>query len=198
MNETILIIAALAPGFIGIATNKLLNGDTSKEPLDANMFKYFLYATAALLLTECTPYASPLIKALNGQRLAPADILLPMLIAAACGAAWTLYLKNALAKIVSQILRLAGKNYTVGLSTSLIDRELLEDAEGHFIEITLPNGTKCTGALESYRAEDNTMLLSDNPEWTRDDDIEKYYKKSIVYLDTGTVIREYDYKYKDE
>lgn len=41
MNETILIIAALAPGFIGIATNKLLNGDTSKEPLDANMFKYF-------------------------------------------------------------------------------------------------------------------------------------------------------------
>lgn len=198
MNETILIIAALAPGFIGIATNKLLNGDTSKEPLDANMFKYFLYATAALLLTECTPYASPLIKALNGQRLVPADILLPMLIAAACGAAWTLYLKNALAKIVSQILRLAGKNYTVGLSTSLIDRELLEDAEGHFIEITLPNGTKCAGALESYRAEDNTMLLSDNPEWTRDDDIEKYYKKSIVYLDTGTVIREYDYKYKDE
>lgn len=41
MNETILIIAALSPGFIGIAADKLLTGDTSKVPLDANIFKYF-------------------------------------------------------------------------------------------------------------------------------------------------------------
>lgn len=41
-NVSILTIAALAPGFVGIAVTKLLDGDTTAEPLDKGILKYFL------------------------------------------------------------------------------------------------------------------------------------------------------------
>lgn len=195
MNETILIIAALAPGFIGIAADKLLTGDTSKVPLDANIFKYFLYATAALLMTECTPYASPLTKALTQQQLTTKDILLPMAAAAAIGTSWNLWLRELLEKVTNFFLRRFHKN-EIELSKSLIFNNLL-DGKPHLLEVQLPNGQKHYGRLEEYSIEEHAFFLDQEPEWVNDPNFEKYYKGSIIYLDSGVTIQEYDYKIKE-
>lgn len=146
-------------------------------------------------MTECTPYASPLTKALTQQQLTTKDILLPMAAAAAIGASWNLWLRELLEKVTNFFLRRFHKN-EIELSKSLAFNNLL-DGKPHLLEVQLPNGQKHYGRLEEYSIEEHVFFLDQEPEWVNDPDFEKYYKGSIIYLDSGVTIQEYDYKIKE-
>ena len=191
-NISILTIAALAPGFVGIAVTKLLDGDTTAEPLDKGILKYFLYSASALILTDLSTLAQPIHKVIDGQRLEYIDYWLPILMAATISILWALIGKRffiLLANIINKI----GRRNTVFFQGTMLEA-LTNDNEAHFLEITLPNGEKKRGVLKKVLAHEQAVLLEPDTEWAAVQ--EEYTKKDVVYLDSGVAIREYAYKYK--
>ncbi len=192
-NTSILTIAALAPGFVGMAVTKLLDGDTTAEPLDKGILKYFLYSASALILTDlCTP-AQPLHKVIYGQRLEYIDYWVPILMAAVISIFWALYGKNLFVWIANTINKVGCRN-TVFLEPTMLE-VLTNDNEGHFLEVTLPNGEKKRGVLTKVLVHEQSLLLESDTEWAVGH--EEYTKKDVVYLNSGVAIREYGYKYKE-
>lgn len=192
-NTFILNIAALAPGFVGIAVTKLLDGDTTAEPLDQGILKYFLYSASALILTDLCTSAKPLHKVIDRQQLEYIDYWMPILMAAVISIFWAILGKKIFVYLANLINKIGCRN-TVFLKTTMLEA-LTNDCEGHYLEITLPNGEKKSGMLTKVLTHEQSLMLEPKPEWT--DKYEEYTKKEIIYLDSGLSIREYGYKIKE-
>lgn len=193
MNEYILIVIALAPGFIGIATSKLLNGDTSAEPLNNGIMKYFLYSSTSMLMAEYCTDAHPITKALNSNgKFTLDDFVTPMLLAIAIAIAWNFFIKFSLLFLINIFLRLLRYN-TVGLPSYQLENLVL-DGKAHYLEIVYPNGEKIKGALTEYDPVFKTLTLKPLPNWTEHKDIQYFEKSTTVLLENGTIIKEFDYK----
>ena len=79
MENFIIMIASLAPGFVGIAVQKLLNGDTTSGAVQGNIMIYFLYAASSLLCAELVFwFHGPISKLLMNEPIQLVDILVPM------------------------------------------------------------------------------------------------------------------------
>lgn len=211
MDNPILLIMALTPGIIGIATSKLLDGDTSPEPIDKGIIKYFLYSASALLITELIGFliefsaslknpdliiesVHPLQKALTqNNNFTFWDIILPSLLAVIIALSWKLYLKDKIICLANKLLLYFGKNAIALPSYEL--ESLLADGKGHFLEVHFPNGRIVTGMLHEYNIATNTIRLRPLPDWITDNDVARYEKDTIAILDTGIVIKEFDYQY---
>lgn len=192
-NVSILTIAALAPGFVGIAVTKLLDGDTTAEPLDKGILKYFLYSASALISTDLFTTAQPLHKVIDGQRLEYIDYWVPILMAAVISIFWALCGKKLFVWLANVINKVGCRN-TVFLEPTMLE-VLTNDNEGHFLEVTLPNGEKKRGVLKKVLAHEQALLLEPDTEWAAVQ--EKYTKKDVIYLNSGVAIREYGYKDKE-
>lgn len=192
-NVSILTIAALAPGFVGIAVTKLLDGDTTAEPIDKGILKYFLYASSALILTDLCTYAQPLHKLIEGQRLEYIDYLAPILMAAAISIFWAIFGKNLFVGLANEINE-AGCRNKIFLDSTMLEC-LTNDGKGHFLEIKLPNGEVRKGELKKVLVHEQSLLLEPEPAWTAK--YEEYTIKDVVYLNSGVLIREYGYRIKE-
>lgn len=194
MNESILTVLALAPGFVGIAVNKLLTADTRAEPLGASTLKYFLYSAASFLMVEASTLATPIRKTLKEQPVGMLEILLPIAASVIIGILWTIWLKNALVKVANKFLQSVHRD-GVDLNESPL-QTLFEEHRPYFVSVILPNGETKEGAVLSVDAHSNTILLAPEPSWTKDNDMEREDKQTLIYLNTGAVIIEYTFKYK--
>ena len=139
MNDPILVITGLAPGFIGIAVQKLLRGDVTEEPLQRGILKYFLYAASALLLTDMIAVlrgvAGPVGKILAGTSLSYFDCTLPMLSACIIAIFWHAAGSRIAIWGANKINKLAGRN-PIFLDQCMMET-MLSDNKPHFLEIQL-------------------------------------------------------------
>lgn len=197
MSESILLVIALTPGIIGIAIGKLLNGDTSAEPLNKGIVKYFLYSSTSMLLAELFTTAHPLTKALNkSTNFTLLDIEIPTLIAICIAFVWKLFLKKFIIWIINKLLPFCKQN-AISLPSAPLENLLL-DGESHFLEIYLADGKIITGELKEYNYTDNTITLRPLPSWINDSDVARYEKDSVIMLSSGMIIKEFDYQYVSE
>lgn len=196
MTEFILLLIALTPGAVGIALGKLLNGDVAPEPLNSGIIKYFLYSSTALVLTELSGWAQPLQKTLAQRNdFTLLDIAVPAGISAIVALAWKLFVKRAVIWAANKILLLFGYNEITMPGSAL--ENLLDDGQGHFIEVHYPDGRVITGETREHGPHYGTITVVDLPEWVNDIELERYEKKTVIMLKTGIVIKEFDYKYKE-
>lgn len=194
MNESILLILALAPGVVGIAVSKLFAGDVTPEPLNQGIVKYFIYSTVSILLAECLPFAAPLSQALNNEPLTTLDITMPLLIAFLLAAFWRLFLESLVVWIANKLLSACNKNNVVlrkGVFASL------EDNQGHIVEIIFPDGRTIKGMTMETDKFNNDMILAELPEWTKDPRYEEYVKQTLILTKDKIIIKEYGYRCKE-
>lgn len=197
MSESILLVIALTPGIIGIAIGKLLNGDTSAEPLNKGIVKYFLYSSTSMLLAELFTVAHPLTKALNkSTNFTLLDVEIPTLIAICIAFSWKIFLKKFIIGVINKLLPFCKQN-AISLPSSPLENLLL-DGKSHFLEIYLADGKKVTGELKEYNYTDNTITLRPLPPWINDSDVARYEKDSVIMLSNGMIIKEFDYQYVSE
>ena len=193
MTDFILLIIVLTPGIIGIAIDKLLNGDTSPEPLNKGIVKYFLYSSAALFATELSGWAQPLQKTLTqSNNFTLWDAAAPACAAVIIAVTWKLFFKRAVINASNKMLVFFGYN-AITLPNSALENMLL-DAKGHFIEIHFPDGRVIVGELVEYESTYKTITLAPLPDWVNDNYIVRYEKNNIVLFETGMVVKEFAYK----
>lgn len=191
-ENPILIIAILSPGFIGIATTKLLDGDTTPEPLNQGILKYFLYAAASLIFTDlCTP-CKVLHKLIEKQPLLYMDYIAPMITAIVLGILWTSVGKNLAEHFANLINEMWGRN-KIFLASSMLEA-FINDNQGHFIEITFSDGRIIRGYVKKTIMHEKSLLVYPEPSWTKDERYTEYTIRTVVYLDTNTTLREYAFK----
>lgn len=193
MNDNpILMIAILSPGFIGIATTKLLDGDTTPEPLNQGVLKYFLYAAASLIFTDlCTPH-KVLHKLIDRQPLSYMDYIAPMLTAVVISIIWALFAKKLAVHFANEINEAGGRN-KIFLDSSMLET-FINDNQSHFLEITFSDGRIIRGYVTKTIMHEKSLLVHPEPNWTQDKQHKEYTVRTLVYLDTNTTIREYAFK----
>lgn len=199
MDNPILFIMALTPGIIGIATSKLLDGDTSPEPIDKGIMKYFLYSASALLLTESIGSViqpiqpiQPLQKALmKNPAFTIDDFVYPALMAVIVALSWKIFLKKLVIFITNLILSLFRKNM-IDLPPSALDK-LLADGNGHAVEIYFPDGRIVIGVVSEYYSTPNTITIQKLPSSINLGSIEESEKNILVFLETGVIIKNYTF-----
>ncbi len=189
-ENPILIIAILSPGFIGIATTKLLDGDTTPEPLNQGILKYFLYAAASLIFTDlCTP-CKVLHKLIEGTPpLSYMDYIAPMIMAIVISILWALFIKKLAEHFANEINEMGGRN-KIFLDSSMLEA-FISDNQPHFLEITFPDGRTINGYIDQTMVHEKSIILKPDTEWS--ENRKTYIIRTLVYLDSKIVIKEYDF-----
>lgn len=191
MENFIIMIVSLSPGFIGLAVHKLLNGDTTPGAIQSNIMTYFLYAASSLLCAEIMCWFHGAIsKILMHEPVWLADILLPIGIAAAIAIFWHIIGGRLAYKIANQINKVAGKNSIIMDSDML--ETMLNDNQPHFVTVTFPNGTERSGYVTNVIVSNKEIMLEPNPDWTKD--YTRNTKRECIDLNSGIVVTEYEYK----
>lgn len=191
MDNLILIITVLAPGFAGIASLKLLNGDTTEITVQKSTLKYFLFGSVSLFFADAImKWNGPISQTLAHQPLHYIDLLLPMILAVILAVFWHAIGETMAIRLANWINQKAGKN-TVFLANTMIER-MLNDGKSHFVEIRLPDGDIQKGYVADVIVHEKTIMLQPEPEWT--DSYKRVDTRKLVDLSSGIVITEYTYK----
>ncbi len=192
MDNPILLITALAPGFIGIAVQKLLNGDTTTETIQQGILKYFLFAASALLVTDaCLRFNGPVSRILQQEPLRYIDCLVPMGIAVVLSVLWHVRGCKWIIRVANIINTWAGKNQ-IFLRTNMLE-EMLNDGKPHFLDIKFPDGTQTCGYLSKVVAHDKNLMLEPEPKWTKDTAYKRKTVRQLIDLNSNTIVTEYEY-----
>lgn len=191
MDNLILIITALAPGFAGIASLKLLNGDTTEITVQQSTLKYFLFGSVSLFFADAImKWNGPISRTLAHQPLYYIDLLLPMILAVILAVFWHAIGEAITIKLANWINQRAGKN-TIFLANTMIER-MLNDGKPHFVEIQLPNGEIQQGYVADVIVHEKTIMLQPEPEWVGS--YKRVDTKKMIDLTSGIVITEYTYR----
>lgn len=191
MENFIITIVSLSPGFIGMAVQKLLNGDTTPGAIQSNVLIYFLYAASSLLCTELLFwFHGPINKLLMHDPIQLVDILVPMVIAVVIAVLWHIIGVRLAYKFANKINKLAGKNSIIMDSDML--ETMLNDNQPHFVTVTFPNGTERSGYVTNVIVSNKEIMLEPNPNWTKD--YTRHTKRECIELSSGIVITEHEYK----
>lgn len=176
-------LAQVAPGFVGVATSKLMCGDIQKEKLDNSVLKYFLYTGVSYISSELV---QGLVYYLDITFSQNAVIILNIFIAALIGALWHLCLKDFVVKYANKINKLFGKN-EIFLSDTLLEK-LSRDNKPHYWAIYKDEKLLGSGWLEHVIANEKSLSVKKFGDY----DIEKMKEeRTIVYLDKNYYIKEY-------
>lgn len=186
-----IMIISLSPGFIGMAVQKLLNGDTTPGAIQSNIMTYFLYAASSLLCAEIVHwFHGPISKILMQEPVSLADILIPMGIAVAIAIFWHTIGGRLAYRAANKVNELAEKN------SIIMDSDMLEtmfnDNQPHFVTVTFPNGTQRSGYVTNVIVSNKEIMLEPNPDWTKD--YTRNTKRECIDLNSGIVVTEYEYK----
>lgn len=189
MNSVLLNVILLSPGFIGIAINKLFDGDTTSDTVQNGAMKYFLYSAFSYLIAEMIDNPAVLSKIFAGQMVKYTDLIMPLTIAALLSMFWTLKGKGLILQVANKLNLVCGRD-TVFLEKSMSEK-VFNDGKGHFIEVTFADGRSVRGMLQHVLEHEASYTLAPDPEWTKD--YTEYTVRSLVYPKLGVTIREYDY-----
>lgn len=191
MENPIIWICMMTPGFAGLAVLKLLNGDTTDGAVQQNVLKYFLFGSLSLLIAEAARlFHGPLSKILEHSPITLWDCVIPMVAAVILAVFWYVAGLRIAVKIANRINTAAGKN-PIFLQHDLLER-ILNDGQSHFLEIRFPDGTKQKGYVSDVITSRRSLILRPEPAWTAD-----YVRQDIqtlVELSTGIIVTEYRFK----
>lgn len=190
MNSLLLNIVLLSPGFVGIAVNKLLDGDTTSDTVQNSTMKYFLYSAFSYTLTEMLGASMTLSKILAGQAFKVEDYLMPIIAAALLSLIWTIKGRKIILQAANKLNIACGRN-AVFLEKAMSEK-IFNDGKGHFLEVTFSDGRKERGMLQYVLEQEASYALVPEPEWTKD--YEEYTVRNIVYPKLGVSIREYNFQ----
>lgn len=191
MDNLILIITALAPGFAGIAALKLLNGDATEITIQKSTLKYFLFGGVSLLLADALMGLNgPVSRTLAHQPLHYIDLLLPMILAVILAAFWHTIGETKVIKLANWINHKAGRN-NIFLANTMLER-MMNDGKPHFVEIRLPDGEIQQGYVADVIVHEKTIMLQPEPEWTHS--YKREDTRKMIDLASGIVITEYTYR----
>jgi len=191
MENFIIMIASLAPGFVGIAVQKLLNGDTTSGAVQGNIMIYFLYAASSLLCAELVFwFHGPISKLLMNEPIQLVDILVPMEFALIIAVFWHIIGARLAKMFANGINKIAGKN-SIMMDADMLET-MLNDNQAHFLEVSFPDGTEKNGYVTNVIVSTREIMLEPEPEWTKD--YNRHTKRTCINLNSGIVITEYEYK----
>lgn len=188
-DNPILMIAIFSPGFIGIATTKLLDGDTTPEPLNQGVLKYFLYAATSLIFTDLVTPCKIFHKLIAKQPLSYMDYITPMLMAIVLSILWISVGKKLAIAFANLINEMWGRN-KIFLDSSMLEA-FISDNQPHFLEITFPDGRTINGYIDQTMVHEKSIILKPDTEWS--ENRKTYIIRTLVYLDSKIVIKEYDF-----
>lgn len=195
MDNPVLLITALSPGFVGIAVHKLLKGDVTAEPLQQGVLKYFLYAASSLFLTDgilsAAGQTGTISKILTNQQLSYMDCMVPMICAAVIAVLWSVCGNTLAVRLANGINRRAGHN-PVFLDESML-YTMLADNKPHFLEVQFPDGRTERGYITKTITHEKTIMLEPEPDWTKSSGFYRRDVRKMIDLATGVVITEYEY-----
>ena len=176
-------IAQIAPGFIGVAVNKLMTGDPRVENFNDNVFKFFLYAGASWFLATISAFALGQIQCYVSQT---GFITISMMSAALLGILWP-------AIIRSKALGLANcLNLALGQNEVFLDEKIMEhvshDNKPHYYEVYRNGQMIASGWAEHISNTERAMSLIKVDGFNVD---EMKEIRNIVWQESDMVIKEY-------
>ena len=189
-------ILILLPGFFGLATNKILSGNTKAEPLSNSIMGYVMYSSfswfgvfllSKIFLNIDNPF-------LGSFKVSFLEYFLGITFAIILGFLWFWKMKSYLETLVRKINKILGKPI-VGLSTDIL-QDGLRSCNRHYLQISKDGKLICSGRLISEDVANGIIKLSLDP--VRSFDIsdnainEKRIKEIIGYvnIETGVVVKD--------
>lgn len=179
-------IAQAAPGFIGVAACKLMNGNTQKEKLNNEVLAYFLFGGTAWLLVASLDN----ICSLQGLSLSESTrIACTIICAALLGILWPVWLRDkavALANII---------NFYFGKNPIFVEETILEklgcDNKPHYYEAYKAGTLVASGWGEHFIRNEKSFSLRQIEGYDTEDLQEVRY---IIWQDKDMILKEYTLK----
>ena len=171
----------MAPGFVGIAVNKLFTGKAESERIEKYILRYFLYTIVSWLISNFVCYVFNITNTVT-------KIALLTIIAGSLGAMWHLILKELVLALANNINRLCGKNVVFDEKT--VFERVFNDGKDHFIVVHKGDKIISFGFLEhlDYRNESFSLI----PPMKGEHVINKGFKRSIIYTKGDLYLEEMD------
>lgn len=179
-------IAQAAPGFVGVAACKLMNGNMQKEKLNNEVLSYFLFAGAAWLLAATFDGVCQSHGFMFGET---ARITCAIVCAAALGILWPVWLCDKVVALANIINRRFGKNY-VFLEETILEK-LGCDNKPHYYEAYKAGTLIASGWGEHFIKSEKSFSLRQVEGYSMDDLQEV---RSILWQDRDMVLKEYELK----
>lgn len=173
-------IAQAAPGFIGVAACKLMNGNTQKEKLNNEVLAYFLFGgTAWLLVFIFDNVCGSTFR--ESTRIACAIIC-----AALLGILWPVWLRDKAVALANIINCYFGKN------PIFVEETILEklgcDNKPHYFEIYKAGNLIASGWGEHFLNNEKSFSLRSIEGYTMED-LQEF--RAIVWRGEDMVLKEY-------
>lgn len=176
-------IAQIAPGFIGVAISKLMNGDPKKENLNDSFLGFFLYAGAAWLVATAAALVAKQIQHPINQT---GFIILSMLAAALIGILWPTILRSNVISIANSFLSALGKN-KIFMDEEIMD-QIGHDNKPHYYEVYRNGQLIASGWGEHISSADKGMSLI-KIDGFKVEDMKEI--RNIVWQQSDMVVKEY-------
>lgn len=176
-------IAQIAPGFIGVAVNKLMTGDPRVENFNDNIFKFFLYAGASWLLATISAFALGQIQYRVSQT---GFITISMMSATLLGVLWPTIIRSKALSLANCI------NLALGQNEVFLDEKIMEhvshDNKPHYYEVYRNSQMIASGWAEHISNTERAMSLIKVDGFNVD---EMKEIRNIVWQESDMVIKEY-------
>lgn len=176
-------IAQIAPGFIGVAVNKLMTGDPRLENFNDNIFKFFLYAGASWLLATISTFALGQIQCRVSQT---GFITISMMSATLLGVLWPTIIRSKALNLANCI------NLALGQNEVFLDEKIMEhvshDNKPHYYEVYRNGQMIASGWAEHISNTERAMSLIKVDGFNVD---EMKEIRNIVWQESDMVIKEY-------
>lgn len=176
-------IAQIAPGFIGVALGKLMNGDPKKENLNDSFLGFFLYAGAAWLIATAAALAAEYLQHPISHT---GFIVISMLAAALLGILWPSGLRSKVISLANSYLSALGKN-KIFMEEEIMD-QIGHDNKPHYYEVYRNGQMIASGWGEHISSSDKGMSLIKVDGFNVD---EMKEIRNIVWQESDMVIKEY-------
>lgn len=179
-------IAQAAPGFIGVAACKLMNGNPQKEKLNNEVLAYFLFGGTAWLLVASLDN----ICSLQGLSLSESTrIACTIICAAFLGILWPVWLRDKAVALANIINCYFGKN------PIFIEETILEklgcDNKPHYYEAYKAGTLVASGWGEHFIRSEKSFSLRQIEGYGKEDLQEVRY---IIWQDKDMILKEYTLK----
>lgn len=179
-------IAQAAPGFVGVAACKLMNGSARKEKINNEVLAYFLFTAAAWLAA----YLLEKICLLRGVQLSePMRIACAIICAEALGTLWPVYLSDKAVMLANIINRCFNKN-PVFIETTILEK-IGCDNRPHYYEVYKAGSLIASGWGEYFLKDEKSFSLRHIEGYSMEDLQET---RNIVWRGEDMVLKEYSLK----
>lgn len=181
------VLLELSPGVIGIITNRILNGNLSKENFKTTTIEFFCYTLISYIIYYMI-YSISYIK--NIISIDIIEIFIFILIPIGISLIWEIKFKKYFENIVNKLLKKYNLN-TISLKV-FPSENFFKDNKDHYIGIYKEDKFIGIGFLEEWDIATNSFSLSPLKENEYINIIR--IKRSIILINYGIKIDEYEYK----